>query len=287
MNAEPDNHERRSRDTRPQPARRNAAPVPKRRFPGGGPLLAAALLAVLVLAAGAGAGCVLMANLGIVRLDSPRLLSIRRRVRDGNPSVLSSIRKDDVNYVFDDGTTLLFDGVASQNSNIVASLVARGANVNKRAEGPRYSEFDRFDMSFAGWTPLMLAVSKSAPSCWATEKASAEPDAANARAIVRILLDHRADPSAMIGDRTFPITPLSLALQKEDSYSYPLLDELLAAGADPDPIVWGTNTVLDLMTAHCNGLKEVVGVGPGITAELLERYERRILYLRAAATNAP
>ena len=96
-----------------------------------------ALSTVLVLASCLGTGCVLMANLGLMRLDSERRISIRERVAAGDLSVLDKVRKSDVNYVFDDGGSLLLAAVSSCDSNMVAALIARGADVNQPFENPR------------------------------------------------------------------------------------------------------------------------------------------------------
>ena len=190
-----------------------------------------ASLSLLVLFSGAAAGCILLKALGVVRLDSERILAIRERVEAGDPSVLARMRRSDVGYVFDDGATLLLSAVASCDSNMVAALVARGADVNRPFDYPRYSEHDRLDSRKVGVTPLSAALARLSPG----PGAAAAPDAAaapedteerdaNAKSIVRILLDGGADPSdALVAVSVVPAKHFD-----------EMLDLLIRAGADPD-----------------------------------------------------
>ena len=272
------------------------------------PLLA--LSTVLVLASCLGTGCVLMANLGLMRLDSERRLSIRERVAAGDLSVLDKVRKSDVNYVFDDGGSLLLAAVSSCDSNMVAALIARGADVNQPFEDPRYSEFDRFDTSRVGQTPLHWAVGRMVARDLFRhpEKADrAHPVRVglhvkelnlhdledrqvetNLIAIVSILLENGAKPDVRTeGWFNERQTALAYALALEDPY--PVLDILIKGGSDPNQLVLACQSLPDSMERDLAWWQKRHG-DRSLSAEesaRMEKTEKLIRYLRNAAEPKP
>ena len=262
------------------------------------PLLA--LSTVLVLASCLGTGCVLMTNLGLMRLDSERRLSIRERVAAGDLSVLDKVRKSDVNYVFDDGGSLLLAAVSSCDSNMVAALIARGADVNQPFENPRYSEFDRFDTSRVGQTPLHWAVGRMVKRDQVRHREMKDrahlvkvlnlhdPEdrqvEANLLAIVSILLENGAKPDVRTeGWITEAKTALTYALALDDPY--PVLDILIKGGADPNQPVVTCQSLPDSMERDLAWWQNSHGDRPLSAWESawVEKHERLILYLRNAA----
>ncbi len=262
------------------------------------PLLA--LSTVLVLASCLGTGCVLMTNLGLMRLDSERRLSIRERVAAGDLSVLDKVRKSDVNYVFDDGGSLLLAAVSSCDSNVVAALIARGADVNQPFENPRYSEFDRFDTSRVGQTPLHWAVGRMVKRDQARHREMKDRAhlvkvlnlhdledrqvEANLLAIVSILLENGAKPDVRTeGWITEAKTALTYALALDDPY--PVLDILIKGGADPNQPVVTCQSLPDSMERDLAWWQKSHGDHPLSAWESawVEKHERLILYLRNAA----
>ena len=244
------------------------------------------LLPLLALAVG-GAGCRdVKRALTISQEDSARILALRDRIAAGDVSAVGELDRS-VNYVFDDGSTPLFVAIAACDSNVVAALVERGADVNKAFQFPRYSEFDRADVHNVDLSPMAAALANLEPRPrFGLVRFLPAPDVpeeryAKSKAIARFLLDHGADP-------TEALTAVAVVPEKD-------FDEMLAlvarAGADPDKTYRepGSYSVAYAIEARFAIEKDRLR-RQGASEESrkwMDELDDRLRRIRAIATNAP